>query len=68
MTEEIKKYLLRYEGKENMSYTEIDLGEEYNRREEPTDEFGRKLEETIRQLTEQFPTKSFDVNVISWSW
>ena len=60
------KYKLRYEGNENISYTEINL--QKDRREKvtkPSDEFGKKLETLIKQLMEGYPDKKINVELTS---
>ena len=63
----MKKYKLRYEGKGNISYAESDAAaDRRDIRKEPIDEFGKKLEEMVRQLTEEFPNKSVSIEVKAW--
>ena len=44
----IIKYKLRYDGKGNLSYNEISTRDRRDVRKEPSDEFGKTLEEMIK--------------------
>ena len=59
-------YNLKYNGKGNIQYTEKMASDKRNVSKEPTDSFGKRLEEMIRELAEKFPNKSMDVKIISW--
>ena len=64
---EMKEYHLRYEnGKLKYAEKDPQIRRWNNAFDEPRNEFGEKLQELIRQLTEKFPNKTIDVKVTSW--
>ena len=63
----MKEYKLRYNGKGNIDYTERNcLKNNRYKTDIPSDEFGRNLEESIKELVKKFPNKSISIEIKSW--
>ena len=63
----MKEYKLRYDRREDdYLYAERDFSNKRNISKKPVDEFGKELEEKIRELAEKHPELSMTLEVRTW--